>query len=219
MALANYTDLQTAVQTWVDRAGDAVFVSNTTDIIALAEAKLNRELDIIETDATLTGVVSSRNIDISALSIDAPTALFANYFTNHETLLTPKYDGTYEQQNNTGRARFWSIDGTNIVLDRPLDGAYTFRFRYDQKFNLATTSTNWLLTNHPDIYLAICLAWSGAFSQDWVNGNNWNSVATDGIASVKHNIAKRKKGDLTVDRALQLIGKRWRDNSWINEVT
>lgn len=219
MALANYTDLQTAVQTWVDRAGEAVFVANVPDIIALAEAKLNRELDIIETDATLTGVVNSRNLDISALSIDAPVALFANYFVNHETMLTPKMDGTYEQQNNAGRPRFWSIDGTNIVLDRILDGAYTFRFRYDQKFNLATTSTNWLLTNFPDVYLATCLAWSGAFSQDWVNAGNWKSAADEGIADVKHNIAKRKKGDLTVDRALQLIGRRWRDNSWINEVT
>lgn len=219
MALANYTDLQTAIQTWVDRAGESVFVANVPDIIALAEAKLNRELDIIETDATLTGAVSSRNLDISALSIDAPTALFASYFTNHETMLTPKYDGTYEQQNNAGRARYWSIDGTNIVLDRPLDGAYTFRFRYDQKFNLATTSTNWLLTNFPDCYLAACLGWSGAFDEAWVAAGNWKQTADEIIADVKHNIAKRKKGDLTVDRALQLIGKRWRDNSWLNEVT
>ena len=217
MALATYTDLQASIQAWVDRAGEAVFVANVPDIIALAEAKLNRELNVIETDATLTGVVGSRNLDITALALDAPTALFANFTTYNETLLTPKYDGTYEQVTTNGRPRYWSIDGTNIVMDRPLDGAYTFRFRYDQKFNLATTSTNWLLTNYPDVYLAACLAWSGAFSQDWVNGGNWKGVADEGIADVKSKIASRKRGLLTVDPALQMIGRRWRSNAWLNE--
>lgn len=219
MALANYTDLQTSVATWVERAGDAVFVANVPDIIALAEAKLNRQLGVIETDAALTGVVSSRNIDISALSMTRPIALFAAYYTSKETMLTPKGDGTYEQQNNAGRPRYWSIDGTNIVLDRPLDGAYVFRFRYDQKFNLATTATNWLLTNYPDVYLAACLAWSGAFSEDWVNAGNWKGSLDEGISEVRHVLAQIRKGDLVVDRALQLIGRRWRDNSWVNEIT
>jgi hypothetical protein len=219
MALANYTDLQTTLATWVERAGDSTYTTNVVDIIALAEAKLNRQLGVVETDAALTGTVNSRTVDISALSMTRPVALFASYFQNHETQLTPKNDGTYEEQNNAGRPRYWSIDGTTIVFDRILDSAYAFRFRYDQKFNLATSSTNWLLTNYPDVYLAACIAWSGAFYEDFTSAGNWKAVLDEGIDEVRHVIAQTRKGDLVVDRALQLIGRRWRDNSWINEVS
>lgn len=217
MAFANYSDLQTSIQTWTDRAGDAVFVTAVPDIIALAEAKLNRQIPAITTDATLTGVLNLNTISISALSMTNPIALFANYYTARETQLTPKMDGTFPVQNNAGRARYWSIDGTNIVLDRVLDGAYTFRFRYNQKFNLATTSTNWLLTNYPDVYLAACMAWSGAFDEDWVNAGPWKQTLDEAIPDIKSVISRIRKGDATVDPALQMIGRRWRDNSWVNE--
>lgn len=217
MALTNYTTLQTALQAWVDRAGDAVYVANLPDIIALGEAKFNRSIPAITTDATLTGVLSSNAISIFALSMTDPVALYANYYTSRETELTPKMDGTFPVQNNNGRARYWSIDGTNIVLDRLLDSAYTFRFRYNQKLNLATTSTNWLLTNYPDVYMAACLAWSGAFNEDWVNGGQWKNILDEAVPEIKNIISRSRKGDATVDPALQTIGRRWKDNSWVNE--
>lgn len=219
MPFTNYTDLQASLQVWTDRAGDAVYVTAVPDIIALAEAKLNREIPAITLDVTLTGVLNSNTLDISAISMTDPIALFANYYTNREVPLTPKMDGTFPVQNNAGRARYWSVDiaNTDLVLDSLLDGAYTFRFRYNQKFNLATTSTNWLLTNYPDVYLAACMAWSGAFDEDWVNKGPWDQTLADAIPSIKNVIARNRKGDATVDPALQMIGRRWRDNSWVNE--
>ncbi len=218
MALANYTDLQTAIQAWVDRAGDAVFVANVPDIIALGEAKLNRSIPAITTDATLTGVANSNAISIAALSMTDPVALFANYYPPAETMLTPKMDGTFPVQNYSWKARYWSIDraAQTIVLDRPLDSAYTFRFRYNQKFNLATTSTNWLLTNYPDVYLAASLAWSGAFNEDWVNGGQWKSILDEAVPEIKNIIARNRKGDATFDPALQSIGKSYKTNQWAN---
>jgi hypothetical protein len=219
MALANYSDLQTAIQAFVDRASDAVFVANVPDIIRLAEAKLNRAIPAITTDATLTGVQNSNSISISALSMVDPIALFAtNYWPNAETLLTPKMDGTFPVNQYAQKARYWGIDsGANaIVLDRLLDSAYTFRFRYNQKFNLATTSTNWLLTNYPDVYLAACLAWSGGFNEDWVNGGQWKAVLDEAVPEIKNIISRNRKGDATVDPALQAIGRTVRSNQWAN---
>jgi hypothetical protein len=205
------------MQTWADRAGDAVYVANIADIITLGEAKLNRSIPAITTDATLTGVLNSNAISIAALSMTDPIALFAtNYYPNAETLLTPKMDGTFPVQQYSYKARYWGIDGTNIVLDRLLDSAYTFRFRYNQKFNLATTSTNWLLTNYPDVYLAACLAWSGAFNEDWVNGGQWKQILDEAVPEIKNIISRNRKGDATIDPALQSIGRTVKNNQWAN---
>lgn len=219
MALTNYTDLQTAISVWVDRAGDAVFTTNVPDIIRLAESKLNRAIPAITIDTILTGVANSNSIDISALLVTDPIALLAtNYYPNAETLLTPKMDGTFPVQQYSFKARYWGIDrGANtIVFDRLLDSAYTFRFRYNQKFNLAVTSTNWLLTNYPDVYMAACLAWSGAFNEDWVNGGQWKAILDEAVPEIKNIISRNRKGDATVDPALQAIGRTVNNNQWAN---
>jgi hypothetical protein len=219
LTLANYTDLQTAVQDWMDRAGDTNFVAHIPDQIALGEAKLNRLLGPVETDATLTGIVSSNAISIAALSIVAPVGLFASFYASRETQLSPKYDGTFEIQGNAGRPRNWAIDGTNIVFDRPLDSAYSFRFRYQQRFALTVSATtNWLLTNHPDIYLAASLMWGCGYNEDWPNGQVWKGILDEGIPELKNTLARNRKADLSVDVTLQRIGRRWKDNSWVNEI-
>src|SRR5205823_6475150 len=42
LALANYTDVQTAIATWLAAAGDAEVTGNAADFILLAEQRINR---------------------------------------------------------------------------------------------------------------------------------------------------------------------------------
>ena len=73
MALATYSDLQTYVTELMARED---LLGNAADWITLAEARLNREIPAVETDVTLTGVASSRRIDVSSYSVVSPLALF-----------------------------------------------------------------------------------------------------------------------------------------------
>lgn len=203
MALANYTDLQASVLDWMTRAGQS---GKVADWIALAEARLNRELGAVETDATITGVPASRRIDISTLSMVQPIALFLAEVGNDEVFITPKADGTFPYLDDTGRPTIWAIDGTNIDFDVVLDAAYPFRLRYRQRFSLATSATNWLLTNHPDVYLAATLMWGAGYNEDWSNGSTWKLVLDEGIPSVRNQIAQNKRALLTVDPGLSSIG-------------
>lgn len=207
MALSNYSELQAAALDWMKRAGQT---GQTADWVALAEARLNRELGAVETDATITGVSGSRRIDISSLSLVQPIALFLAEVGNDEVFITPKADGTFPYLDDTGRPTIWAIDGTNIDFDRKLDAAYPFRLRYRQKFNLATSSTNWLLTNHPDIYLAAVLMWGAGYNYDWNNGAIWKQTLDEGIPSVRSTIAQSKRSVSTVDRGLAMVGRSWR---------
>lgn len=207
MAISTYADLKNAVTNWMarsDLAGEAA------DFIVLAEAHLNRELPAVETDAPLTGVVDDRRIDIAATSMERPIALFLVIpETGDEIELTQKADGTFPYVGTSSRPSLWAIDGTNIDFDCPLDQAYSFRFRYRQKFALSDSApTNWLLTNHPDVYLAATLVWGGVFIRGSQLAATFTAILETGIPSVKSAIAQSKRAIATVDPALSSIGRR-----------
>lgn len=201
MTISTYTELKTAISDWMTR-GD--IAGQAADCISLAEAGLNRELPAIETDAALTGVVDSRSIDITALSMVEPLALFMAETSRNEVELTQMDDGTFPYRVTSGYPRYWAIDGDNIDFDCPLDQAYPFRFRYRQRFALSDAApTNWLLTNHPDVYLAASIVWGGVFIQDDPAAARWVSLLNSALPSVRNIIAQSKRGTLTVDPAIQ----------------
>lgn len=204
MALSNYTELQASALDWMTRAGQT---GQVADWITLAEARLNRDLGAVETDATINGVSGSRRIDISALAMVQPIALFLAEVGNDEVFITPKADGTFPYLEDVGRPRVWALDGANIDFDRILDGAYPFRLRYRQRFNLAASSTNWLLTNHPDVYLAATLMWGAGYNEDWSNGSVWKGILEEAIPSIRSTIAQSKRSVSTVDRGLAMMGR------------
>lgn len=200
MSITNYSELKAAVTTWMTR-GDVA--GQAADYISLAEAALNRELPAVEVDATLTGVVDSRSIDISAQNCVAPIALFVAQSGLDEVELTPLVDGTFPYRAISAYPRAWAMDGTNIDFDCPLDQAYPFRFRFRQKFALSdSVPTNWLLTNHPDVYLAAVLVWGGVFIQDDATAARWAGILNSAVPSVRNIIAQSKRSTLLVDNGL-----------------
>lgn len=207
MTISTYSELKTALQNFAYR-NDTDYTDRSAEFIALAEASLNRELDAVETDASLTGVVDSRELDLSALAITSPIALFILDSAGNETEMTEKTDGDFAYSTMSSVPRFWALDGDHIDFDCPLDSAYDFRLRYIERFALSDASpTNWLLTNHPDVYLAACMVWGCAFLQAFTgdggaNVQNYNTLLTDGLMRVKRLIARNRTGTLSVDPAL-----------------
>ena len=210
MAISTYDELQTAIQEWMDRTDIA---GNVVDMITLAEARLNRKLKMVETNAPLTGVVGSREIDISGLSIIEPITLKLND-NFREWDLTPQPNGNIDYGDSSARPSMWSIDGTNIVFDVPLDQPYTFRFRYQGRFALSDAApTNWLLTHHPDAYLAASIVWGGLFTEDDRKISKWKGLLDEAMGEISSVLNQNKRGQLTVDPGLSVIGRRY-PNMW-----
>lgn len=210
MALSTYSELQTSCLDWMERSGATNYVAAAPDWITLAEAKLNRKLGAVETDATLTGTIGSRSIDISSLSIVQPISLFGTEPSDgDEWEVLEKPPGSFRFVDDNGRPRYWSKDGTNLEFERPCDQAYSFRFRYRQRFALSDAApTNWLLTNHPDVYFTASMMWGAGYSEDWQNGAAWKAVLEQAIPEVRHEIAENnRRGMLSVDPALARIGQ------------
>lgn len=211
MALANYTDLQAAVGNWMARAD---LSGEAADFITLGEAGLNREIPAVETDVAPVGVLDSRRIDVSAYSVVSPIALFLVDTDGDEVELTQKSDGSFAYRDTSGQPLFWAMDGSYIDFDCPLDQTYTFRFRIRQRYALTDLApNNWLLTNHPDVYLAAVLVWGGVFVQDATLASTFVQVLERGIPSVKNIIMEQNRAVLTVDPALHAVG-RYNLNNW-----
>lgn len=205
MAITTYAELQTAVTNWMARSDIS---GSAAEFISLAEAKLNREIPAVETDATLTGTLDSRRIDISSQNCVEPIALFLAQTGYDEVEIQRQADGTFLYLTTSGEPSIWAIDGTYIDFDCPLDAAYPFRFRFRQKFALSdSATTNWLLTNHPDIYLAAVLVWGGVFIQNPGYASVFAGSLENGIVNVRNLIAQGKRGTLRVDPALTTPGR------------
>lgn len=209
MAISTYSELKQAIQDWMDRSDIS---GNTADMITLAEASLNRLLKTVETDVTLTGTINSRSISISTYKVTYPIALFINDPTRYtEIELVQRVDGSFPYASIAGYPSNWAIDGTNIDFNCLLDQAYTFRFRYVGRFALSDAApTNELLTNHPDIYLSACIVWGGLYVADDAVIARYAGPLTEFVRERKRLEEENRRGKLTVDPALAIIG-RYRD--------
>jgi hypothetical protein len=167
MPLSNYSELTAVIETWLAREGDTNVSSNAADFVALAGARLNRDLPlrVMQTTVPLTGTVSSRAIDLPTDFIE-PYALHLTTFGD-ETMQTPLVAGNFDPRTTSGTPAGWCINGETIELDAPCDQAHTFNFRYRKSFTLSVSSTTtWLLTNHPDCYLSACMVEACLLTED-----------------------------------------------------
>jgi hypothetical protein len=200
-----YSGLQSAALNFIERPAETNEVKGWID---LAEARLNRKIAAVEVDTTLTGTSSSRNISVSSLSISRPVALKFVNDDGDESDLVMRSLASLSFLDDNGEPSEWAYDSDDnqLVLNRPLDAADTFRFIYREKFALSdSATTNWLLTNHPDLYLAATLIWGAAYREEIQNAVAWKAILDEGIEEVRREITSGKAGQLAHDPAL--LGK------------
>jgi hypothetical protein len=77
---------------------------------------------------------------------------------------TPEYlDAMYPDSSSTGMPRFYTLVGGEIQLAPVPDGTYTAELDFYEKLDIATDSTNWVLTNAPRCYYYGALMEAAAF--------------------------------------------------------
>jgi hypothetical protein len=180
MALTTYTELQAAIAGRLHRTD---LTTQIVDYITLAEKRINRalRLDAQETEATLTATVGSRSMTVPTLYGSS----IALYLTTYLPRIKLEYRLPTEMQvySDNGPSDNWTIDGSVISTDSPADLAYTYAFRYVAAMSLASTTTNTVLTNYPDLYLYGALIEAGADIKDnelvTVSNSRWEQALTE----------------------------------------
>lgn len=196
MALATYSDLQTAMADWLVRTD---LTARIPDFILLCEAELNRRLEERRNTTYTSFTISS---EFMALPSDyAGEAAFYLTSTTPDSRLTfvdADTAGRFLEENYTAPAqpRLFSIIGSYFQFIPAPDTTYTARLVYQQSIPpLASNATNWVLQNHPDAYLYGSLIHSAPFLKDDTRVVTWSGLYERAMQSIEINDSTARFGD------------------------
>lgn len=199
MSISTYSELKTAVANWLN---DSTLTSRIPEFIVYAESLINGDPEPID-KMTLPGI-RCRNMykrvtaSVSSEYFDTPTTLLEIkdiQLNASETIslryLTPKQMSEKYNSVSTGQPRHYTMIGDEIQLKPTADTTYTIEIGGYFKFDAfsADTDTNWLLTNHPFVYLYGALIAASPYLKD--NEIDWKS---EYITLVKNINGMEKRG-------------------------
>lgn len=182
MAISTYSELKTAIEAWLHRTDLSGQYDNWID---LTETMLKRSPRAVSrpgyggvrgnlTKATGTLTAST---DTLAYPADFQDAVSFRLTASAKKLrYLPPDQLRLGKQTGTGMPNYFTITDS-IEFDIAPDSAYAYELLYYPTFPALSDSqtTNWVLTNYPDVYLAGCLYWANRFTQNEQEATNWMS--------------------------------------------
>ncbi len=208
MALNNYTNLQTAIGNWLNR-GD--LTAQIPDFITIAEAQMQRRFKLALTEGkmlprlmvannnafSLTAATEYVNLPtdflgVLSFTIDAPAVNPANIpqvqldYVGPQNLAYLKQKRGQTASNDTPGV--FSIVGAQFQFLPIPDVTYTGNLWYwsNSAFPLSGQGggTNWILTNHPDVYLYGALTASAPYLMDDARITTWGNMFVQAMEDV-----------------------------------
>lgn len=188
------TGLQASIADWLD---DTTKTAVIPDFIKMAEARFNRKLRVsaMEARATASTVAATEYL---ALPLDCAgvRSIFIEGSPDRPLDMMDRGElqrrfANYGQQ----KPRAYSISAGQLAFGPVPDAAYTIEIDYYRQLPpLASNSTNWLLTAHPDIYLYACLL--AAEMHGWNDARlpMLKAAFDEGLAEIEQDSASLKYG-------------------------
>lgn len=182
MSLSTYSDLLTAAANWLARAD---LTSRIPEFISLAESDFNREL------RTRQMLVNNPAFVISGEFVNVP----ANFLEVKDWYLntSPRKSITFlsddlatDMYNSSGPPKYYSISGEQFRISPIPGGSYSTVLRYFQSVPpLQANLTNWLMTQHPNLYLFNVLLQGSLYIQNDQGAGKWLQAYQTELASIK----------------------------------
>jgi len=193
MAISNYSELKTAIAAWMARSD---LTSNLDDFIDLCEARVSyggqapyesepiRILGTEQANESLT--ISSQTTALPTGFLEARSFYLDNSTNDPLDYFSPDRFWEANAANDTGTPEIYTIQGTNIVVAPSPDVTYTGKLSYFKKMDALSDSatTNWLITNYPNVYLYGSLFEGALYVKDYNEADRWFALyksAIDGL--------------------------------------
>ena len=181
MALGTFTELKDAIADWLDRSD---LTSRIPDFIALAEARINRELRIrpMEVRSTMYTTADQQYFQLPGGYIQMRNIQLNTNPTTPLEYITPEMLDRLYGSTTTGKPRAYTLIGDEIQLAPIPDSAYQVEMAFYEKFtplgdgSAGTVTSNWLTANAPDLLLYGALMEAEPFIKNderipvWLNG-------------------------------------------------
>ena len=154
MALNTYTALKASLANWLNRSDLTTEIAD--DFIKLAEADFNSKLRV-------RAMITQADVTVSAETASLPTDflqirdfyILSGQTKTPLTYTTPAQMDTTTGTSTTGKPTTYTILGDTFRFSPKPDTTYTAKVNYYKRFSAlsGSVSTNYILTNHPAIYL------------------------------------------------------------------
>ena len=181
MALGTFTELKDAIADWLDRSD---LTDRIPDFIALAEARINRELRIrpMEVRSTMYTTADQQYFQLPGGYIQMRNIQLNTNPTTPLEYITPEMLDRLYGSTTTGKPRAYTLIGDEIQLAPIPDSAYQVEMAFYEKFtplgdgSAGTVTSNWLTANAPDLLLYGALMEAEPFIKNderipvWLNG-------------------------------------------------
>lgn len=159
MSIGTYSELKTAVASWLDRTD---LTSLIPDFITLAEAEIRTDVRCQAMEYLETGTLSGSTLAHPSRYLEARRFTVGGKVREY---VSPEVYALKEDASSTDRV-FSSIGQSLYVLNGASGDAYTLiYYRHFESF-VGDSDTNWLLTNFPGIYLYGACMQAGLYLQD-----------------------------------------------------
>ncbi len=155
MALSNYTELQSSVANWLNRSDLTTEI--TGDFIVLTEKDFNSKLRIrkmVESDSSF--LINAETVALPSGFLQVRDLFILSGGTKYAlTYMTPPQMDQIKGSSTSGMPVAYTIIGDNFRFAPTPDSTYTGTLNYYKSFDALSDSntTNYILTNHPAIYL------------------------------------------------------------------
>jgi hypothetical protein len=166
MSLSNWSDLQSTLNNWL---GTNFYADQYGTWARLIEARVDRELRTRHQESTSTLTLSAAYIDLESDPADWLEFGFLELATDPPCELQMESPQNYARfrDDGSGTPRWFHFRGNRIYFRPAPDGTYTLNESHYEKIDgLEANSTNWLMTNHPDVYLFGMLTMAADFKRD-----------------------------------------------------
>jgi hypothetical protein len=191
--ISTYSELQSAMNDWLD---DSVTTARLENFIGLAEARVNRLLRTLELEVRATATLNAEYLavpddfrEVRAINIQSDPMRVPTYMD------LGRFQQTYNQSLTGVPINYTIVDGQFRFGPIP-DTSYTIEIIYMQSLPALTdaNTSNWLLADHPDVYLAGALTHAQAFLRDDSNAAQWKAVWEEGLDEIEQQSRRKKSG-------------------------
>ena len=154
MALTSYSTLKTSIANWLNRTDLTSEISD--DFIILTEADLNSKLRVRKMITSTFITIDSETESIPADFLQIRDFFITEGGTKHALkYITPAQMDQIKGSSTTGKPVAYTILGDTFRFAPSPDSSYTGVLNYYKSIDAlsSTNTSNFILTNHPAVYL------------------------------------------------------------------
>lgn len=185
MSLTNYTELKSAVGSWLGRSD---LTDQIPNFITLAELRLQRSLrtrkmlstaSLSVTGGTSTVSIPADLLEVRDIYLDASPRISLSY-------LSPSAFTKDARAHESGQPVFYTTNGTQFELAPAPDADYTLKVLYYAKPDALSDSnlTNEFIDNYPDALLYGALIEAEPYLMNDARAQVWGTLYNNAVDSI-----------------------------------